>query len=125
MNINTDAEQKTSRENEFESARKYDEDFNSLKGTNEILKTMKTRRDNSERLSQFGQPQSKNDVSKEKRKEQNPQPKSCRRVKLGFKIDANQIVKAKLKAFTDVSYADINPADYKSNGLAWTLLSIW
>jgi hypothetical protein len=39
------------------------------------------------------------------------QPKSCRRVKLGFKIDANQIVKAKLKAFTDVSYADINPAD--------------
>jgi hypothetical protein len=36
---------------------------------------MKTRRDNSERLSQFGQPQSKNDVSKEKRKEQNPATK--------------------------------------------------
>jgi hypothetical protein len=36
MNINTDAEQKQVRENEFESARKYDEDFNSLSEKNKL-----------------------------------------------------------------------------------------
>jgi hypothetical protein len=37
-----------------------------------------------------------------------------------FKIDAkSEIVKAKLKAFTDMfPSADINPADYKQNGFS-------
>jgi hypothetical protein len=46
----TDAEQKQVRENEFESARKYDEDFNSL---SEVPNwNYENREDNSERLSQ-------------------------------------------------------------------------
>jgi hypothetical protein len=51
----------------------------------------------------------------------NSQRKSCRTSKtFRRKIDANsEIVKAKLKAFTDMfPSADINPDDYKSNGFS-------
>jgi hypothetical protein len=123
----TDAEQKQVRENEFESARKYDEDFNSLSKNEqiEILENYENREDNSGTpVADSGQPQSKNDVPKAKEgKGAKPKPTTkervAERVKLSdSKIDANsEAVKARLKAFTAMfPSADINPADYKTNG---------
>jgi RNase P subunit RPR2 len=64
----TDAEQKQVRENEFESARKYDEDFNSLseKEQIEILENMNETIQNACR--RFGQPQTKMMFLKERSK---------------------------------------------------------
>jgi hypothetical protein len=123
----TDVEQKQVRENEFESARKYDEDFNSLSKNEqiEILENYENREDNSGTpVADSGQPQSKNDVPKAKEGEgAKPKPTTkervAERVKLSdSKIDANsEIVKARLKAFTAMfPSADINPDDYKTNG---------
>ncbi len=125
----TDAEQKEVDANEVKLAKEHEDYFNSLdeKTQNDILENYENReqKDNSGEV-QGDSPirESKNDVpNQEKGEGAKPTTKErvAERVKLSdSKIDAkSEIVKAKLKAFTDMfPSADINPADYKQNGFS-------
>jgi hypothetical protein len=123
----TDAEQKEVDDSEYEAAREYDKNFNSLSEQEqiEILENYENSEDNSGTPSaDSGQPQSENNVSKEKERGKREKPttkeKIAEKVKLSdAKIDEkSEIVKAKMKAFMDMfPSADINPDDYHTNGL--------
>jgi len=85
----TDAEQKEVDDSEYESAREYDKNFNSLSEQEqiEILENYENSQDNSGTPSaDSGQPQSKNDVSKEKARESGKKPTTKERIAERIKL---------------------------------------